>query len=322
MPPCQPAHPGEHHPPRHVAESAIGDQADRQKQAGSRRPAAPGKPCRPGKHCQQVGRLHHRGEGEAPGDRQDSLGQADAKRQQKIHERGFLDRVQRHAMGGDEVLQPAIHRNLAKPEKDGAGNGDDVGIALQRDAGGKNQAQPGQLPQDGDRPPAGVSSDGFAPRRRGASQPVDDDGQQHDDDAGGKRLSEACGPLVGGDEDLAPDIVEPADHGGDDDHRQAGQNQLVDADKDLLLGAGKLNIAEALPWCRSGHGRHLAKFLRHRLQPQQHIAGHWRRRIDHAGKNPGNRAEAEQHHQRREIGKGRDRLHQVQRGLKHRVGAP
>ena len=33
-------------------------------------------------------------------------------------------------------------------------------------------------------------------------------------------------------------------------------------------------------------------------QPQQNIAGHRRCRIDHAGKNPGNRAEAEQHHQR------------------------
>ncbi len=98
-----------------------------------------------------------------------------------------------------------------------------------------------------------------------ARQPVDDDGQQHNDDTGGQGLSEACGPLVGRHEDLASDIVKTADDSGDDDHGQAGQYQLVNADKDLLLGAGKLDMAEALPRGRPGHGRYLAKFLWHRL---------------------------------------------------------
>ena len=179
----------------------------------------------------QVNCLHHRGKGETPCDRQDSFGQANAKWKQQIHERGLLDRVQRHAVGGDEILQPAIHRNLAKPEEDGTGHGNNVGIGLQRDAGGQNQGQTSKLPQDGNGLSAGFPSDSLSPRCCGARQPVDDDGQQHDDDAGGKGLSEACGPLVGRNEDLAPDIVKTANNSGDDDHRKAGQNQLVDTDK-------------------------------------------------------------------------------------------
>ena len=155
----------------------------------------------------------------------------------------------------------------------------------------------------------------------GACRPVDHHGQQDNDNAGGKSLAKPGGPLVCRHQNLASDVIESANDGGNDYHRQAGQNQLVDANEDLMLGAGKLDEPEPLPGSRPRHCRYFAEFLRNRFQPEKHIAGHRGGGIDHAGQNAGNRAKAEQNHQRCQIGKGRDGLHQIKGRLQHSVGA-
>ena len=150
-------------------------------------------------------------------------------------------------MGGDEILQPAIHSHLSKAKEYRADNRQHIGLRLQQKADNQYRANPATLPCQWN----ACCGAGIAACCGRAGQPVNDNSQQHDHDASGKRLSKPCRPLVGGNQHLAANIVKTANHRGNDHHRQAGQHQLVDAHQNLVFGAGDLDKAKALPGCRA-----------------------------------------------------------------------
>ena len=96
-------------------------------------------------------------------------------------------------MRGYERAQPLIDSDLAKAKEDSADNGKRVRFRLVQQADNQHRSKPGQLPgkRNATLRTFPVRASGHATAcGSSAGQPVDHNGQQHNHNAGGQRLSE------------------------------------------------------------------------------------------------------------------------------------
>ncbi len=149
--------------------------------------------------------------------------------------------------------------------------------------------------------------------RQGPAHPVDNNGEDDDHQPGQQRLAELR--LAHGQQHLPADILEAADHGRDDHHRKRRHQTLVHANHDLGGRGRDLNQEQLLPAGAAAHDRGFLDFRLHPFEPQDYIARHRRRRINRRGDQPHDRAETEEQKERREIGKCRHGLHDVEHNL-------
>jgi hypothetical protein len=101
------------------------------------------------------------------------------------------------------------------------------------------------------------------------------------------------------------------DHRGDDDHVQAKHDDLVDPDHQVRQRHRQHHLAHSLPGRAARHVGEIHDLGRHCAQRHDRHPHHRRHGIDDRGQKGGHRAKAEQHQDRHQEGKGRDRLHQV-----------
>ncbi|BFO14686.1 hypothetical protein SHKM778_10740 [Streptomyces sp. KM77-8] len=194
-----------------------------------------------------------------------------------------------HRLGDSD--DPAVGPLQAVREASGGryGDGGDPGVRPQRAGVGR-----GRLPE------------ACAGR---AGHPVEDDGEQHDRDAGGER-----GTHVDRGERLVDAVAETAgaDHGGDDGHGQRHHDRLVEPEEEFLAGQREPGGQQAL----AGGGPERVDRLQHLLvgaaQAERGEAGHGRGGVDDGGEDGGGDADAEDQDDGEEVGERREDLHGVE----------
>lgn len=234
---------------------------------------------------------------------------ADPERQQQAIEDAVAHIVEEPGIIAHQAEQPLIDPADLHAQPTGR----QQALVRPQDTNGNRQRRGKQ--QEHRQPAAGYPCHGG--RRSGRSflgkadrQAIDEDGEQRDHQAGQDALAELG--LAHRRQHFPADVLEAADDGGDDDHRQSRHRRLIEADENLRQCGRHFDLPELLAARAAAHQPGLADIGWHAVEPEHGVAHHRRRRVDGAGDQPDHRAEAEQKKQRDKIGEGRHGLHQVE----------
>ena len=153
--------------------------------------------------------------------------------------------------------------------------------------------------------------------RDSLAQPVEHDGQGNDGEACFHRLADLERP------ERQQHVISQAprpDHGGDDDHVQREHDDLVHAHHKHRPCGGDQHSPKPLTRRAARHVGEVAHILGHAGKAQHGGPHHRRRRKEGGCDQGGDGIVAKQKQHRHQIGKGRHRLHEIERRHQDQVG--